>query len=330
MKQLGYYLLYGIVYLLSLLPLRVLYVLSDFFYLLVYYVVRYRRRIVWHNLTTSFPEKSEDELRTIERRFYHWLCDYAVETVKLLTISNEALCRLIEFRGAEQLEKCFDRGQDCAAFLGHYCNWEWLTACGLSFTRHRDAMVGQIYHPLYNAAFDRLFIKIRSAHGGDCIPKQSILRRIATYRRENRRALFGYISDQAPRWHNIHLWLDFLGHETPVFTGGERIMRKTDNAVFYFDMERPARGRYICTYYLMAEHAASEPENALTERFFQLLEQTIRRDPAYYLWTHNRWKRTREEFDRQYVVIDGKNVERRPDDPATTATDNDTNTHQDQ
>ena len=308
MKQLSYRLLYGVTYVISLLPFWLLYLISDGFFLLIYYIVRYRRGIVKKNLATSFPEYDAAHLRKLERQFYHWLCDYFVETVKLLSISNEKLLRRIEFRGVEQLEQCFDNGQDCAAILGHYCNWEWLSATGLAFKRYPEAVMGLIYHPLYNDAFDQLFIDIRKAHGGDCIPKQDILRHLITLKRENRRSLLGYISDQAPRWHNIHLWLPFLNHDTPVFTGGERIMRKTDDAVFYVEMERPRRGQYVCTFKLVSPHAAQEPENEITRRFFQMLEETIRRAPSYYLWTHNRWKRTHEEFDQQYVMVNGKAI----------------------
>ncbi|MBR5749157.1 MAG: lysophospholipid acyltransferase family protein [Prevotella sp.] len=309
-KQLSYRLLYGFTYAISLLPFWLLYLLSDGFFLLIYYVVRYRRRIVRNNLATSFPEKDEAELRQISRQFYHWLCDYFVETIKLLSISNGKLLRHIEFRGVEQLEQCFDNGQDCAAILGHYCNWEWLSATGLAFKRYPEAVMGLIYHPLYNDAFDQLFIDIRKAHGGDCIPKQDILRHLITFKRDNRRSLFGYISDQAPRWHNIHLWLPFLNHDTPVFTGGERIMRKMDDAVFYVEMERQHRGHYTCTFKLISPHASQGPDDEITRRFFQMLEETIRRAPSYYLWTHNRWKRTHEEFDRQYVMVNGKAIPR--------------------
>ena len=312
MKRLLYYLLYGTVYLLSLLPFWLLYGLADCFFVLIYYIVRYRRKVVRKNLTRSFPEMSEQDVRQTERHFYRWLCDYGVETIKLLSISDKALMRRMEFRGVEQMEQVFDEGRNCAAILGHYCNWEWLSATGLAFKTKRpeDPVMGLIYHPLYNDAFDRLFIDIRSAHGGLCVAKQDILRQLVTLKREQRHYLFGYISDQAPRWHNIHLWLPFLNQDTPVFTGGERIMKKVDDAVFYVEMERPMRGKYICTFRLVSAHAAQEPENQITMRFFQLLEETIRRQPAFYLWTHNRWKRTHEEFDRQYVMVNGKAIPR--------------------
>ena len=308
MKKLSYHLLHGTAYVLSLLPLCLHYVLADTAFLLLYYIIRYRRKLVRKNLAVSFPEKSEDELRQVERDFYHWLCDYVAETVKLLSISDKALLRHIEFRGVEQLEQVFDEGRNCAAILGHYCNWEWLSATGLAFSRYPQAVMGLIYHPLYNAAFDQLFIDIRSAHGGVCVPKNDILRHLITYKRENRRSLFGYISDQSPKWENMHLWLPFLHHDTPVFTGAERIMQKMNDAVFYVDMERPRRGHYVCTFRLVCPEAAKVEEFYITRRFFAMLEESIRRQPAFYLWTHNRWKRGREEFNRKYDIIDGRIV----------------------
>ncbi|MCR4602288.1 MAG: lysophospholipid acyltransferase family protein [Prevotella sp.] len=312
MKKFSYPLLRGIVKLLSLLPFWILYGLADCFFVLIFYLVRYRRKVVRKNLAASFPEKGEKELKKTERQFYRWLCDYGVETIKLLTISDKNLLKRIEFRGVEQLEHCFDQGQDCAAILGHYCNWEWLSATGLAFQRHPDAVMGLIYHPLYSDAFDRLFIDIRSAHGGSCIPKKDILRHLLTLRDKQQHYLFGYISDQAPRWMNIHLWLRFLNQDTPVFSGGERIMRKMKNAVFYVDMERPCRGRYICTFRLISREPWQLDEHAVTMRFFALLEESIRRQPAYYLWTHNRWKRTKEEFDQKYDLVNGRTIPKEP------------------
>lgn len=289
-----YKVVYFIFYLISLLPYRALYVLSDFFYLIIYYVARYRRTVVRRNITTSFPEKTAREHLDIERRFYHWLCDYFVETIKLITVSRQELLRHIEFRNAGQIEQYFDKGQSCAAILGHYCNWELLSATGLAFERHNEAVCGLIYHPLRSQVFDRLFIKIRQSMGGLCIPKRDILRYLVSFRSQGLMNLFGYIADQTPKYSNIHLWLPFLNHDTPVFTGAERLMRKMNNAVFYVDMERPRRGKYICTFRLMTDNPAAEPEYAITRRFFEMLEETIRRDPPCYLWSHNRWKRKRE------------------------------------
>lgn len=299
--------MYHLIYLFSLLPLRVLYAISDVAFILAYHAVRYRRDVVRSNLTTSFPEKSIKEIKHIERQFYHWLCDYGVETIKLLSIGDKELRRRFTISGADKVEAFMAEGKDCAALLGHYCNWEWLSQMGIAFPPERK--MGLIYKPLKSKPFDRLFRKIRSTQPSSIvIPKQDILRTIVSLKRENKRSFLGYISDQGPRWTNIHLWLPFLNHDTPVFTGGERIMRKVNNVVFYISMSRPRRGYYHADIQLISAGAASEPEFALTRRFFQLLENDIRREPAFYLWTHKRWKRTHEEFNRMYKVVNGKVV----------------------
>jgi len=306
MKQFTYYLLYGLVYALSLLPFRLLYFISDGLFPIVYYIVRYRRKIVRKNLSASFPEKSLTEIKKIERQFYHWFCDYIFETFKLLSMSDEKLLRHVEYHNVEEVEKFFDEGRNCSAIAGHYCNWEWFCGLPAFIKRHPQAVVGLIYHPLYNKAVDRLLIDIRSTHGGVCVPKKDILRRLVTYKQEGLCSLFSYVSDQAPKWENMHLWVDFLHHDTPVFTGGERIMRKMNDAVFFVDIKRPRRGRYVFTFKLITGEAAKEEEFVITRRFFQMLEENICHAPAYYLWTHNRWKRGREEFNRKYDVIGGR------------------------
>lgn len=292
-----YYIIYGLVYLLSILPFWVLYGLADFLFIIIYYVARYRRKIVRKNLCNSFPEKSEKEIKSIERKFYRWFCDYLFETFKLLSISDKNLLKHIDFVGLEQLEDAFDRGQDCATILGHYCNWEWLSATGLGYKRHPEAITGLIYHRLRSKAMDRLFLKLRNAHKGFCVKKAYTLRTVVRLKKENKRNMFGYISDQTPKWDNIHLWLDFLNQDTPVFTGGERIMRMMDNAVFYVDMRRTKRGHYVANFIPITLHAKQTDEFFIVRQFFSMLEQSIRREPQFYLWTHNRWKRTREEYE---------------------------------
>ena len=292
-----YYIIYGLVYLLSILPFWVLYGLADFLFIIIYYVARYRRKIVRKNLCNSFPEKSEKEIKSIERKFYRWFCDYLFETFKLLSISDKNLLKHIDFVGLERLEDAFDRGQDCATILGHYCNWEWLSATGLGYKRHPEAITGLIYHRLRSKAMDRLFLKLRNAHKGFCVKKAYTLRTVVRLKKENKRNMFGYISDQTPKWDNIHLWLDFLNQDTPVFTGGERIMRMMDNAVFYVDMRRTKRGHYVANFIPITLHAKQTDEFFIVRQFFSMLEQSIRREPQFYLWTHNRWKRTREEYE---------------------------------
>ena len=301
---------YVLFYTLSLLPFRILYGMADIGYVLLYYIIRYRRGVVRKNLVTAFPEKSIDDIKTIERKFYHWFYDYFLEAIKLLSISEKELRRRFTIINSEEVEQCFQEGQDVAAILGHYCNWEWLSCVGMNLPPERET--GLIYHPLRNKTFDYLFRKLRShERNSHVIPKKDILRYVVTKKREGVRNICGYISDQGPKWTNIHLWLPFLNHEyTPVFTGGERIMRKMNNAVFYVEMSRPKRGYYTATYKLITRDPNSLPADDITRRFFCLLEETIRQEPSFYLWSHNRWKRTKEEFDRRFQVINGKVVER--------------------
>lgn len=296
--------LYYLTYTVSLLPLRMLYVLADVAFVLAYYLIRYRRKVVRNNLTTSFPEKSETEILQIEKGFYRWFCDYIFETIKLLSISRSELERRFTITNSEEVEACFREGQSVAGILGHYCNWEWLSCVGIALPESRR--VGLIYHPLRSKLIDQLFLKIRSSAGGVPVPKKEILRYLVDYHRQGIMSIFGYISDQAPKWENIHLWLPFLNHETPVFTGGERIMKKMNNAVFYVEMTRPRRGYYTCTYKLITREPNMFDEHEITRRFFLMLEETIRKEPQYYLWSHNRWRRTKEEFDRKFDVVHGK------------------------
>ena len=223
----------------------------------------------------------------------------------MLSIGDEELRSHFKVYGSQDVEACFKEGQNVAAILGHYCNWEWLSCVGLELPGNR--VCGLIYHPLYNKAFDELFKCIRSHEKNSVpVPKKDILRYLINYKRQGIISVFGYISDQGPKWENIHLWLPFLKHDTPVFTGREKIMRKMNDAVFYVEMSRPKRGYYTATYKLITKDPNSLSEFEITKRFFHLLEETIRKEPDYYLWSHDRWKRTHEEFNNKYDIVNGK------------------------
>lgn len=295
----AYYIVFTLMYLLSLLPLWVLYRLSDAIFYIVYYGARYRRRIVRKNLTDSFPDKTAKEIASIEKGFYSWFCDYIVETVKLFTMSERQMKKRMRFEGVDGVLKCVAHGQSCAVYLGHYCNWEWVTSLPLAVG---DAAVcGQIYHPLENKRFDNLFLNLRGRFGAVSISMAETLREIVKYKRSQTPVIIGFISDQVPFWNNIHYWTNFLNHDTPVLTGTERIVRKTGFATFYLDVKRLKRGYYTAEFKLISDNASDMKEFELTETYFRLLEKTIQRQPQFWLWTHNRWKRTREEWMR---VID--------------------------
>jgi KDO2-lipid IV(A) lauroyltransferase len=306
-----YKIVYAIWYLLSLLPFWVHYLFSDFIYLILYKLVGYRKRVVRENLAISFPEKSKEELKRIERGFYHFLGDYLAESVKLMTISKRTLRRRLVFKNTEAIEECIESGQSCAVFLGHYCNWEWITSLPLWVTP--KAQCGQIYHPIENKDFDRLFLRLRQRLGAVCIPMQDTLRKILEFRQAGQPVVIGYISDQKPHWVNIHHWVDFLHHDTPVLTGTERIARRMNHAVFYLDVRRLRRGYYEAEFKLITREPQQMPEFKLTDIYYQMLEESIRRAPEFWLWSHNRWSRTREEFNERFEVIDGKVISKGED-----------------
>ena len=258
MTKVGYYIGYAIWYTLSLLPLRVLYVLSDLLYLLVSRIVRYRHRVIWNNLKTSFPEKTDQEIRRIEHDFYHYFCDYLFETIKLMTISERQMRQRMTFTNIDQINQVLSSGQSCALYLGHVGNWEWITSMPLWTAP--NVQLAQIYHPLENAAADKLFLKVRERLGAKCIAMNDTLREVVRYRREGRTICVGYISDQKPHWVNIHHWVDFLNHDTPVLTGTERIVRSTGHAVFYADVTRKRRGYYNCDLQLITTDPKSTDE----------------------------------------------------------------------
>ena len=311
MKKALYYLLYASWYLLSHLPLSALYVLSNFIFFIVFRILRYRRRTVWVNLVTSFPELEPEEHKDIERKFYRWFCDYLVENIKLMNMKPEEMKQRLVFKNTEAVDQCINEGQSCAIYLGHLCNWEWITS--LPFWITPEAQCGQLYHPLENKDFDRLLLHIRQRFGSVCIPMNDSLRRILDYKRQDKQTVIGYIADQAPFWWNIHHWCQFLHHDTAVLSGTERIATKLDQAVFYLDVHRVKRGYYEAEFKLITREPRKMEEFQLTDIYFNELEKSIRRQPECYLWTHDRWKRTRERFNRRFEVIDGK-VHEKPKD----------------
>ena len=308
MNKVVYYLVYVIWYLLSLLPFWVHYLFSDFVYLIVYRLIGYRVKVVRNNLTTSFPEKSEAEILQIERKFYHSLCDYFVEAVKMMTMSERQMRRRMVFKNTEALNLCIAEKQSIALYLGHTFNWEWITSLPLWLTK--KAHCGQLYHALENEAFDTLFLHIRERWGSECIPLVDVLRKTIEYKQKQQTTIIGYLADQVPHWNNIHHWCWFLNHDTPVMTGTERIAIKNRQAIFFLEMSRPKRGYYVAEFKLVTRTPEHLKEFEATDIYHQMLEMSIRRQPELWLWSHNRWKRTREEFNERFQVIGGKVVPR--------------------
>lgn len=297
---------HGCVYALSLLPMWMLYFLSDVTFLLIYSIGRYRRKIVRKNLKESFPEKSRLELLQIEVKFYHWFCDYIFETIKLASMSRKQMQKRMRFENTELPNRLLSEGHSIALMLGHYCNWEWVSSIPLHITASPSVPL-QIYHPIENPVVNKLLLNVRERMGANSIPMTDTLRVIMRYKQEGIPTITGFIADQAPNWHDIHCWAPFMNHpETPFFIGSERIAKKLDFAVLYLDIRREKRGYYVATYRLMTERPKDYKDYEITEWYARLLEESIRRQPHLWLWSHNRWKRTREQYNQMIDPETGK------------------------
>lgn len=279
-----------------MLPMPVLYVLSDILYILIYRVMRYRLKVVRRNLEASFPDKSEIELRRLEREFYHHFADYIMETIKLAHISEEEVLRRAYIKNPELATQLQAEGQKTVMMLmGHYGNWEWFSSASMIF---KDSRLWQIYRPLNNKAVDRLFIYLRTRFGSYGMKKNDTVRDMIQLKKEDSNNIVIFIADQTPSKANLHYWTTFLNQDTPILNGAERIARKLDLPVIFLDVQKVKRGFYTVEFKLMTAHAKQTAENEITESYARMTEKMILRNPAYWLWTHKRWKHKREDAER--------------------------------
>jgi KDO2-lipid IV(A) lauroyltransferase len=294
MNRFLFVIIYTAAFLPALLPLWILYFISDFFYFIIFYIVRYRRKLVRKNLNNSFPEKSQMEILKIEKDFYRHFCDYFVETIKLLHISDEEMKKRFVFNNLEPAQHFLDIRQPIVMFLGHYGNWEWVPSIMLHLKTGENTISGQVYRPLNNKAFDRFFLNLRKRFHSIGFTKHDIFRDIVNLRKANTNWIIGFMSDQKPSGNQIPHRMQFLNQETPVLTGTEKIARHTKAAVCYLDIVCLKRGYYEGNITVISDNAAETSELDITEKYMHYLEQTILRNPSGYLWTHNRWRLKRK------------------------------------
>lgn len=289
-----YYIVYSFLYVLSLMPLRMLYAVSDLLYLIIYRMAAYRKKIVRTNLKNSFPNKTEDELTRIEKNFYHWFCDYIVETVKMFSMSDKEMYKRMQFDGVEQINREVEAGHSVTLYLGHYCNWEWITSLSLRISP--IATSAQLYHPIENKIIDRLFLYSRERFGAKSLEMKEALGILRSWQKEGQLSVTGYISDQVPGYSSMHYWPKFLNQDTPTYTGAERIARLLNTPVYYIDIFRPKRGYYVAKVIKICDEPRKEEKFSITASYYRLLEESILRHPQYWLWSHNRWKRQWKDF----------------------------------
>lgn len=291
MKKLGFYLLLPFIYGISLLPFFLFYGLADFVFVILYYLVGYRKKVVYQNLKNAFPEKSHAELKTIERRFFHYLVDLMLETFKTLTISKKQAMKRCAFtpETIALFNKLEEEKRACIIVMGHYGNWEW---AGSSFSLVCRQQLYVIYHPLTNVYFDRLMYHMRTRFGTKLYAMKDTMREMIGNRREVNATAF--IADQTPAPEGAY-WTTFLNQDTPVFWGTEKIAQKLNTPVVYVSVRRPKRGHYVVHAEMLVETPKDTREGEISELHTKRLEKDIIAQPEIWLWSHRRWKHKRRK-----------------------------------
>ena len=283
-----YHLLSFFLKFLSYTPFCVLYVLSDCLFYLLYYVVRYRRRIVRKNLTESFPEKSEQEIIQIEKKFSQYFTDQVLESCKMATISSEEMSKRMKFTNIEDANAVLRSGKTISLYMGHYGNWEWVSSIPLCLEPNVVAV--QIYHKLRNENMDRFLLYHRERMGAISVEMRKTARYITQLKTANKVSIIGFIAAQSPRKRDARHFFPFLNHQTPVLTGTEKIIKHYGFEAWFLDMKRVKRGFYEARLIRMHDAPQSLPDFELTTINYQMLEQMIKERPDLYLWTHYRFK----------------------------------------
>lgn len=272
-------------------PFWFLYFISDILFVLIYYIIGYRKKIVFKNLRRSFPEKSEQEIQQIAKKFYKYLPDIMVETIKMISISKEEVIKRMEITNPEEIFRHFDAGKSIVCVTSHYCNWE-LAIHRLSILTEKPKLI--IYKPLNNKDFDSVFNKIRTKYGATMVPMKQILRHVVKLKNTVHISVFA--ADQTPIYQDSDYFLQFLNQETLVYTGVERISKLSGNPVVFCEISRKEkRGYYYCTFKTLIEDPAKYEEYEITKIHNKYTEEVIRKEPQYWLWSHNRWKRQRRD-----------------------------------
>lgn len=283
-----YYFIYFIIKTLSYIPFWMLYAISDIMYYPLYYVIRYRREIVRKNLTESFPEKSPSEIITIEKKFYRFFMDMLLESSKIASISPDEIRKRMKFVNIDKTNKLLDEGKSLAFFMGHFCNWEWMTSVGLWIKD--DVVCAQVYHKLINETFDKIIKQMRERMGNICVEMRQTARFVASMKAENKACMVALIADQSPKRRQIQHYVKFLNHMVPVLVGPEKIANHFGYMPIFVNARRVKRGYYECEFSLLHNDPTSLPDYKLTDLYFERLEDEIRKHPECYLWTHNRFK----------------------------------------
>lgn len=291
MQKLGFHIVKIIAYCVAYTPFPIAYAMSSLWYVLLYHVVRYRRKVVRDNLTHAFAQKSAKEIKSIEKQFYRNFTDLFVEACKMLNNNCEDLGRRVRYTNPELLQKLYNEHKSVAVVTGHSGNWEWL---GKTLHLHTQHNIIAVYKKLSNPYFDKFFQQIRKKYTTDdehIVEMNSTMRQLITMREKNN--IVYLIADQSPRGIDTDYWTNFFSRDTAWFVGPEKIAKGLNYAVVFAQMKRCGRGRYEVTLQELTLTPKEEDDNQIMESFVRSLEHFIEENPDNWLWSHRRWKHQR-------------------------------------
>jgi Kdo2-lipid IVA lauroyltransferase/acyltransferase len=284
-------LLAGILYLISLLPFRILFIISDILCFFIRYLFRYRKKVIMENLNYAFPEKTEVEKKRIAARFYRHFTDLMMEIIKLHSISEKQMNKHLQFEGVEEFDKLYQQGKSFIILAMHYNNWEWC-----SFVQTKGNNLGlMIYNPIRgNQAMEKFLNQGRGKWGGKCIPVHHSARVVMEFHRKKIPTALWLGADQTPPA-TSKFWTVFLNREAPFFSGPEKIAIKTNQPVFFQDVRKIGRSKYVARFIPLIEKPADLQPKDILLAYVRKMEEIIRQEPEYYLWSHRRWKHKRPD-----------------------------------
>jgi KDO2-lipid IV(A) lauroyltransferase len=286
MQLIAYILLYPFLWLISILPFRVLYIISDVIYILIYHILGYRKKVVNSNLHLAFPDKTDDEIKTIRKKFYHHLCDMLLESIKSITISEAEMKKRYVFKNVEAVHKLEKENKSIVLFMGHYASWEWV----FILQKHVNHIGYAVYKQLSNKYFDALVKRIRAKYNSYLITTKETFPTLIQAKQDNQLTLNGFVFDQSPKLDKAIHWQNFMGKKVPVHVGAEILAKRLDMATLFLKVKKIKRGYYEATIMDIIKDPKSIEDFKITDTYLKHVEEEILEAPEFYLWTHKRWK----------------------------------------
>ncbi len=286
MQLLVYILVYPLLWLISILPFKLLYLLSDGFYVLIYHIIGYRKKVVIDNLTLAFPDKSKAELLLIKKRFYHHLCDMMFEAIKSITITKAEMQKRYVFTNVEEIHKLEKEQRSIILFMGHYASWEWI----FILQTHVNHKGYAVYKRLSNKYFDALVKRIRAKYNSHLITTRETIPTLIKAKKNNELTFNGFVFDQSPKLSKAIHWQDFMGVEVPVHVGAEMLAKRLDMVTLFLKVKKIKRGYYKATFSDIIRNTKDYNDYTITDLSLKRVEEQIREAPEFYFWTHKRWK----------------------------------------